>query len=244
MRSAWNVLKDVVRPATAAVACTLAQYCAIAQADPLADFYSGKTITIIVGSEAGGGYDTNARVMAQHLGQFIPGKPQIVVQNMPGAGSIVATNYVYNIAPKDGTVIGLIQRGSLIANIVHQSVQYQVRNIPWIGNLASEPGLVVAWYTAPQKSIADVMRTEFVVGGSGVIGDDETIPRMLNAVAGTKFKIISGYPSVHRHPARHGTRRSPGRCRLVVVEHQVAQARFSARPQDHPAAPDRHGEGA
>ena len=105
-----------VRGACALVAAALVAI-APAHADAIADFYSGRKITIIVGSDAGGGYDANARLMSRHMGRFIPGKPILVVQNMPGAGSFVAAGNVYNLAPKDGTVIGLVQRTILSAKI-------------------------------------------------------------------------------------------------------------------------------
>lgn len=160
----------------------------------VADFYSGKRITVIVGSETGGGYDTNARVLSRHLGKYIPGNPQIIVQNMPGAGSIVATNYLCNVAPKDGTFIGLVQRGMLMAKLTQQAgVQFDPEKINWLGNMSSESSLVVAWHTAPQKKTQDLFTTEMVVGGAGATADTESTPRLLNATIGTKFKIIPGY---------------------------------------------------
>jgi tripartite-type tricarboxylate transporter receptor subunit TctC len=188
----------MIRSASIAV---LAAWCSLGATrsapalEAIADAYAGKSITLIVGSDAGGGYDTNARVMARHLGKHIPGNPGVLVKNMPGAGSIVAANFIYNVAPKDGTVIGLIQRGNLLAKIVPQPVQYDLEKIEWIGNLSTEPGLVVAWHTAPQKTTADLFSAEMTVGGSGPLGENETIPRLLNAFLGTKFKVVSGYPS-------------------------------------------------
>ena len=166
-----------------------------AHAQTPAEFYAGKTITLIVGSDAGGGYDANARVMARHFGQHLPGQPNVIVKNMPGAGSIIATNYITNVAPKDGTVIGLIQRGILLAKIAHQPVQYELGKINWVGNLSAEPGLIVAWHTAPVKRAADLFKTELTVGGSGPLGENETVPRLLNALIGTKFKVVPGYKS-------------------------------------------------
>jgi tripartite-type tricarboxylate transporter receptor subunit TctC len=166
-----------------------------AQAQTPAEFYAGKTITLVVGSDAGGGYDANARAMARHFGRHVPGNPSIVVKNMPGAGSIVAANFIYNAAPKDGTVIGLIQRGILLARIAHQPVKYDLGRINWVGNLSAEPGLIVAWHTAPVKTTADLFTTELTVGGSGPLGENETVPRLLNALIGTRFKVIPGYKS-------------------------------------------------
>jgi tripartite-type tricarboxylate transporter receptor subunit TctC len=165
-----------------------------ARADAVADFYAGKTLTIIVGADTGGGYDAQGRLMARHLGRFIPGKPSIIVQNQPGAGSLIAANNIYNTAPKDGTVIGLVQRGVLSAKFTNPSgVRYDLARFNWVGNLSSEAGVVVAWHTSPFKTIQDVMSQEMLVAGTGPNIDTETSPRLLNALTGTRFKIISGY---------------------------------------------------
>jgi tripartite-type tricarboxylate transporter receptor subunit TctC len=159
-----------------------------------ADFYAGKQMILIIGADTGGGYDAQGRLMARHLGQFIPGHPNIVVQNMPAAGSLVAANTLYTISPKDGTTIGFVQRGILTAKITNPSgVHYEVDKFNWIGNLSSETGVVVAWHTSKVKTAADLFKREFIVGGNGPNIDTETTPRLLNALAGTKFKIVSGY---------------------------------------------------
>jgi tripartite-type tricarboxylate transporter receptor subunit TctC len=157
-------------------------------------YFSGKRITVIVGSESGGGYDTHARMMSRHLGRFLAGQPTVIVQNMPGAGSIVATNYLVNVAPKDGTYLGLIQRTMLTAKLARlDGVQFDPLQISWIGNLTTETGMVVSWNTHPVQTAADLFTTELIVGGAGVAADTESTPRLLNAVIGTKFKVVSGY---------------------------------------------------
>ena len=157
-------------------------------------YFSGKRITVIVGSESGGGYDTHARVMSRHLGRFLAGQPPIIVQNMPGAGSIVATNYLANVAPKDGTYLGLIQRTMLTAKLARlDGVQFDPLLISWIGNLTTETGMVVSWHSHPVQTAADLFTTELIVGGAGVAADTESTPRLLNAIIGTKFKVVSGY---------------------------------------------------
>ncbi len=165
-----------------------------ASAHAQSDFYAGKRITIIVGSESGGGYDTHARVMSRHFGRFLSGNPTIIVQNMPGAGSIVATNYLYNVAPKDGTSLGIIQRTMLTAKLARlDGVQFDPMQINWVGNLTTEVGMVVSWHNHPVKTAQDLFTKELIVGGAGVAADTEATPRLLNAVLGTKFKIVSGY---------------------------------------------------
>ena len=169
--------------------------CSIAHADPIADFYSTKKITVVVGSDAGGGYDTQAHLMARHLGDFLPGHPTLVVQNMPGAGSINAANFLFNSAPKDGTVIGLIQRTLLSANLTNQKgVRFDVQAFNWIGNLATETPIFVSWHTSPIKTMQDLLQHEMVLGGGGPTSDSEVQARMLNALLGTRIKIVSGYP--------------------------------------------------
>jgi len=180
----------------AAASVTLALLAAAsARADALSDFYTGKTITVIVGADSGGGYDAQGRLMARHIGRFIPGNPTAIVQNMPGAGSLTAANQLYNVSPKDGTVMGLLQRGVFSAKFTNpQGVRFDLTKFNWVGNLSAETGVVIAWANSPFKTIEDVMKQEMLVGGTGPHIDTETSPRMMNALIGTKFKIISGYP--------------------------------------------------
>lgn len=167
-----------------------------ASAETVAEFYTGKTFTIVVGSDVGGGYDTNARLLSRHIGKFIPGNPTVIVQNRPGAGSITAANYIYNAAPKDGTTIGMIQRGIPLFKLTNQpGVQYDPEKFTWIGNMSSEVGVSMVWHTSPAQKTEDLFTKEIVVGGSGSGAENETGPRLLNAVLGTKFKVIGGYKS-------------------------------------------------
>jgi len=165
-----------------------------ASAQSVAEFYRGKTIMIVVGSDVGGGYDLTARTVARHLARHIPGRPNIMVENRPGAGSIIASNYVYEIAPKDGTVIGAVQR-PIPSQVLFgdTGVRFDVRKMQWIGSTTNELGVVVAWHTAPHKTIDDVLKREMIVGGPGPASDAELLPRAMNKVLGTRFKIVSGY---------------------------------------------------
>jgi tripartite-type tricarboxylate transporter receptor subunit TctC len=175
-------------------AATTLLIAAPAWAQSIADFYQGKQVTLIVGAASGGGYDAQARLLARHIGKHIPGNPSIVVQNMPGAGSLQATNYLYNIAPKDGTTFGLIQRDMLVAKAMNApGVRFEVEKFNWIGNLASEIGIVVAWHTSPIKTTEDLFNKEMIVGGTGTTIDTETSPRLMNSLIGTKFRVVSGY---------------------------------------------------
>jgi tripartite-type tricarboxylate transporter receptor subunit TctC len=172
----------------------LAFFATGAVADPIADFYAGKQMTLIVGSDPGGGYDAQARLVARQLGRFIPGNPLVTVQNLPGAGGILATNRVCSTAPQDGTVIGLVQRGVLLAPLTQQSgIHCAVDKINWIGNVSAEVSVALAWHDAPVQTIDALRQRDLIVGGTGAAGDAEASARLLNAIMGTHFKIVTGY---------------------------------------------------
>jgi len=167
-----------------------------ATAQSVTEFYSGRQISLTVGSTPGGGYDTQARLVARHLGKHIPGNPTIVVQNMPAAGSLAATNHMYNIAAKDGSAIALVQRGMLLVkNWNPSAVRFDLGKFNWIGSINSEVALAASWHTAPHRTAHDLFEKELVVGATNGI-DPETTPRLLNALIGTKFKVVTGYPGV------------------------------------------------
>jgi tripartite-type tricarboxylate transporter receptor subunit TctC len=183
------------RAAFTAVALTVcAATFSSARAQSAADFYAGRQVSIVVGSGVGGGYDTQARLMAPHLGRHIPGNPSFIVQNMPGGGGLTAANYIYNAAPKDGSVIAVGQRGMLLMKHFNPTgVRFELDKFNWIGSLNSETGLVVAWHAAAHKRFEDLFDKELIVGG--ITGaDPETSARLYNALLGTKFKLITGYP--------------------------------------------------
>src|SRR5258706_8661271 len=165
-----------------------------AAADPVADFYAGKQITFIVGSDPGGGYDAQARLVAKHLQRFIPGNPVFIVQNMPGAGSVLMSNRIANTAAKDGTFIGLPQRGILLSQLTAQpGIQYDVGKFNWIGSIANETLVMLVRKDVPADSAEDMLTKEIVVGGTGATSDAESLARLLNATIGSKLKIVSGY---------------------------------------------------
>ena len=159
-----------------------------------ADFYAGKQISLVVGAPAGGGYDFLARLVSRHMGKHIPGAPSFVVQNMPAANSIAATNHLANVAPRDGTAIALVQRGMLLAKLINPTgVQFDIAKLNWIGNLNSETGVTLARVNAPVTTASELFDKELIVGGQTGV-DPEITPRLYNALLGMKFRIISGYP--------------------------------------------------
>lgn len=167
-----------------------------AAADPAVEkFYKGKTVQIIIGSGPGGGYDLYARLVARHLSRFVPGAPNFVPQNMPGAGGVVGANYVANVAPKDGSVIAATQREvPLIQLLGQKGPRYEAAKLQWLASLASEPGVCATATRTGMKSFDEVFKRDFVIGGTGP-NITEFHPAMLNNILGARFNLIKGYPS-------------------------------------------------
>ena len=183
-----------VRTKAVAAAVLLVVGCcpALAAAQSPAQFYHGKTLNLYIGYGPGGGYDLFGRLVARFLGTHIPGQPTVVPQNMPGAGSIRAANYVYNVAPKDGTALGIVTQTVALEEVLGtQGVQYKAADFHWVGRVTSNVDILVAWHSSKVKTIADAMIHEIPLAspGSGLF-----IPRILNNVVGTKFKMITGFP--------------------------------------------------
>lgn len=156
-------------------------------------YYKGKQIKIVVGGSPGGGYDTFARVIAAHIGKHIPGEPTFIIQNMNGAGSLIATNHVYNVGPKDGTEIGALNPQISTDPMFHPDrAKFDPRKLQWIGSALRENHIGIAWANSPFKTFDDAFKNELVVAGSG--GSTDQYPLFTNGLLGTKFKIVSGYP--------------------------------------------------
>lgn len=158
--------------------------------------FAHKTITLYIGNTAGGSYDLYGRLVARHLGRFLPGDPVVVAENMPGAGTLKAANYVYSVAPKDGTALGLVtETVALEQALANPAVQFDARRFTWIGRVATSNNIHMQWHTSKVQSVEDAKKFATPVAGTGPGNIAETVPRLLNAVLGTKFKIITGYPS-------------------------------------------------
>jgi len=167
-----------------------------ADAQPADSFFARKTITINIGYTAGGSYDLYGRMVARHLGKHIPGQPTVVAQNMPGAGSMKAANYTYEVAPKDGTALGVIvESAALEQALANPAAQYDASKFTYVGRVATSNNIFMQWHTSKVQSIEDSKRMESSLAGTGPGSIAETVPRLLNALAGTKFKLISGYPA-------------------------------------------------
>lgn len=177
------------------VAVLMASAPVAADAQSVERFYRGRTVTIVVGYSVGGGYDAHARVLARHLGKHIPGGPSVVVQNMPGAGSLRAANYLYNAAPKDGATLGVFARGMAMEPLIGTSgANFDARKFAWIGSGTNEVSVCATWHTAKVKTWADGLSIPFTVAGEGSGSDPDIFSIMLRNIFGAKMRLVSGYP--------------------------------------------------
>jgi tripartite-type tricarboxylate transporter receptor subunit TctC len=167
-----------------------------AAADAVADFYKGKQIRFIVRTTVGGDYDQYTRLLARFMGKYIPGNPSMVVVNMPGGGGITAANYMAQVAPRDGTVIGIVSQGLAVDQALSSSPQLKadLREFNWIANVVYSNQLLVVWHTSPTKTIDDAKKRVTTIGTTGAGSASVQYPAFYNNVLGTKFKIVFGYP--------------------------------------------------
>jgi len=165
-----------------------------ARADAVADFYRGKTINVFIGVNVGGGYDFEARLLARFMRAHIPGNPLLVPQNMVGAGGIKMANYLYSIAPQDGTAIGMFPNTLIAVQAVGtEGVQYDANRFSWIGSMSMSPLTLTAWHSSGVRTIEEARQKELVVAASNKGAITYSFPRMLNEFLGTRLKIVSGY---------------------------------------------------
>ena len=164
-------------------------------AQSVEDFYKDKTITIYIGYSPGGGYDARARTLARHMGKHIPGNPDIVPKNQPGAGSLLLTNDLYNSLPKDGTAIGIVGRGMPTEPLFgNKLAKFDPSKFTWLGSTNNEVSVCVSWHTKPFKTYADIQSAVMIVGGTGPGADTDAFPKVMNNILGTKLKLVTGYP--------------------------------------------------
>ena len=165
------------------------------QADAVADFYKGKTITLYIGYSAGGGYDTYARTIGRVIGRHIPGNPKVVAKNKPGAGSLKLANELYNSMPKDGTVIGTFGRGMVMEPLFgNKKARFDPSKYTWLGSANNEVSVCIAWHESPIQTLDDFLTKPMIVGGTGPGSDTDVFPKVLNNVLGTKLILVTGYP--------------------------------------------------
>ncbi len=158
-------------------------------------FAQEKPVSLYVGYSTGGGYDVYGRIVARHIGKYLPGKPNVVVNNMPGAGSMRLANWLYTVAPKDGTAFGTVARGVAFDTLLgNPGANFDATKFNWIGSANDEVSVCVAWHTSGVTSFEQTKTKELIVGGTGGSADTDQFPKVFNGVLGTKFKIVVGYP--------------------------------------------------
>lgn len=197
---------------------------AAVSAQPAAEFYKGKTVTIVIGSDVGGGYDAYGRLVARHLGAHIPGNPAVVPNNMPGAAQTKAAAYVYSLAPKDGTYIAALSPGALLTAVLGgPPIQYDPNKFNYVGSANSDVYVCIARPDAAAKTFADIFDHELIVGvssGSSTL----MMPLLLKNLLGAKFKIVRGYPGTRQMQLALERNEIQGICGLgyasLRVEHE------------------------
>jgi tripartite-type tricarboxylate transporter receptor subunit TctC len=183
-------------------------------ADPIADFYSGRNVQLVIGYAPGGGYDIYARALARHMARHIPGNPSIVVQNMPGAGSIKAANYLYNIAPKDGSAFGGFSRGAFLDPLLGRAdgVQYVAAKYGWLGSISNEVGVCAFRSESGIATWQDMRTKSYVIGSTGAGADSDVFPTVLRKMFGLPMKVVTGYHSAADVVLAISRKEVDGRC--------------------------------
>ena len=211
-----------IRLCGAALAAVLALLSSPTRAQ--SDFYQGKTINFVISTDPGGGIDAYGRTLIAHMGKHIPGHPTLVAQNMPGAGGLRATRFLFNSAPTDGTTIGLIHSSMIDADLFHlKEPGFDVLKAKWLGNIGNSPITCIAWHTATANTIDDLRREEFVVGAAGAFSGSGIYPRVMNELLGTKLKIIAGYQSGGEVDLAMERGEIQGRCAALLASIQSSQ---------------------
>ena len=192
-------MRSRVRRAVArftAIAGCVAALAGVASAQTPEEFYRGKTINIFIGFSSGGGYDIYARALARHLGRRIPGSPNIVPQNMPGAGSQKAMEYVLNVAPKDGLSMATFGRSLVLAPLL-EGAKFDPTRLSWVGSITGDSVTCIAWHGSGVKKWEDMRTTQFTAGGLGKGSDPEMFPLIVKNLFGLNVKLVSGYPGTN-----------------------------------------------
>ena len=185
--------KRIGLPGTAIFALVLTSPIA---AQPAGDSLAGKSVSMIIGFGAGGGYDLWGRTVGRHIGRHLPGAPTVIPQNMPGAGSYAAASYIFNIAPKDGSVLGIIARDAALGPLSGATgARFDPTRLSWIGTPTKETNVCVAYHTSQVKSVLDLYDKQLIVGDTGPGTGTRSYPKALNELLGMKFKLVGGFPA-------------------------------------------------
>ena len=218
-----------------------------AQADD-AGFFHGRTINLVIGYSAGGGYDLYARVLAKYLGGHIPGEPSVVAQSMPGAGSLKAANYIYSVAPKDGTALGSFARGMALDPLLIGNAKFDGRKFTWLGSITKDTSVCLTWKDSPIATWNDLMTKPSRFGGEGAGSDPDMFATVLKVVFGAPVKLITGYPGTADMTLAMPRGEIDGLCGIswstIVSRHQdwlqghLIHVLVQAALQKDPALPD------
>jgi tripartite-type tricarboxylate transporter receptor subunit TctC len=178
------------------IVATVAALASVAKADSVADFYKGRSVSMIIGYSVGGGYDAYARLLAHYFGRHIPGEPSIVPQQMTGAGSLRAANYLFSVAPKDGSVLGTFSRSMGIAPLLGQA-EFDSQKFTWLGSMTDDDTTCVTWNSSPIKTWTDFLTKPSKLGGLGADADPDIWALLYKNVFGAKLRLVSGYPGTN-----------------------------------------------
>jgi tripartite-type tricarboxylate transporter receptor subunit TctC len=189
---------SIVRVIGIILSAVAASVTTTAAADEVADFYAGKAIDLVIGYPPAGSNDIYGRIVAQHLGKYIPGSPSIIVRNMPGAGSLTAANHIYNRASKDGTVLGVVSAGiPLQAKLGYPQARFEPSKFNWIGRIQSSSSVTMVWHTSKIMTFEDAKRADVVLSATGAGSTGSLYPNVMNEVLKTKFKLVQCYKGTH-----------------------------------------------
>ena len=185
-----------------------------ARSDDVSDFYAGRVVQLIIGYATGGGYDDYARMLGRHIARHIPGNPTVVVQNMPGAGSLRAANYLYNIAPKDGTVFGGFARGIFLDPLLGHTdaMRYTAAKFGWLGSISTDVGVCAFRSDSGIASWADMQTKRYKIGATGVGADSDVFPNLLRKMFNLPMQLVLGYQSAAETVLAIQRKEVDGRC--------------------------------
>jgi tripartite-type tricarboxylate transporter receptor subunit TctC len=195
---------------------------AYASAQSIEQFFSGKTITLYIANSVGGGYDLYGRLLSRHMSKYIPGKPAIIPKNMDGGGALRAANYMYEVAPRDGTAIATIGRGTVFAPAIGQrGANFDSTKFNWLGSANDEVSTCAAWYTSGVTNFDDLLVRDLVIGSTVASDDSAQLPKAMNGLLGTKFKIVNGYPGGNEMNLAMERGETQGRCALSWASYKA-----------------------
>ena len=190
-------LRDYWMPAFAGMTALLLAIAVPALAQSVQEFYKGKSVSLVIGFSVGGGYDLYGRHLARHIGKHIPGAPSIVPQNMPGAGSLKAANFIYTAAPKDGTAIGTFARSTGINPLLESGATFDGTKFSWLGSVTDDVSTCLTWHTSPVKTWKDFLDKPVTLGGQGPSSEPDIFARLYKNVFDATIKLVAGYPGTN-----------------------------------------------